>query len=186
MVNEKKELNLEFGSGPNVQSGYTGVDWKKYPGVEYVVDLETIMVRPDFKKMPFKDNSVDKIRIAHCMEHIDNPLQVIEEFNRILKPGGHLKIIVPYFAHPVSHTPLHKNYWGIQGSLLLFHNEYFETTVKWKNLKVTHTWGSTHPLRNAVNFLGQVCIDLFGYYIYERTLGGIFPIFELIFDMDKE
>ena len=74
----------------------------------------------------------------------------------------------------------------LQGSSLLFNNDYFETAAKWKNFKLSHTWGSTHPLRNAVNSLGQLCIKLFGYYIYERTLANFFPIFELIFDIDKQ
>lgn len=47
----------------------------------------------------FEDGSVDLIYAAHVLEHIPRPhiLTVLEEWRRVLKPGGMLRVSVPDF-----------------------------------------------------------------------------------------
>lgn len=39
--------------------------------------------------------SVDRVISYHALEHVENPVDVIREMKRVLKPGGKVKIIVP-------------------------------------------------------------------------------------------
>lgn len=43
----------------------------------------------------FPDKSFDVIYSAHCLEHIPNPDIALSQFQRLLRPGGHLFIYVP-------------------------------------------------------------------------------------------
>ena len=49
------------------------------------------------------------------MEHLDSPIDVMEELHRILKNGAALKVIVPYFRSPSAfHDPTHKTFYTIE------------------------------------------------------------------------
>lgn len=44
---------------------------------------------------PFPDSSVDAIVASHVIEHVANPIAVLREFERVLRPAGRLALIVP-------------------------------------------------------------------------------------------
>ncbi len=48
----------------------------------------------------FKDNSIDTIIMNDAMEHVDKPLEVLNECYRILKQGGKLFVNFPPYYHP--------------------------------------------------------------------------------------
>jgi SAM-dependent methyltransferase len=54
------------------------------------------MVRADATSLPFPDRSVDAVVILDVLEHLDNPLTVLAEVHRVLKPGGSLVASVPH------------------------------------------------------------------------------------------
>lgn len=63
----------------------------------------------------FADNSIDKIIMSHCLEHLDDTVMVMTEMYRILKPGGLLIIDVPHVASLQAFAdPTHKAYFTIQ------------------------------------------------------------------------
>lgn len=41
------------------------------------------------------DNSYDFVTSSHCLEHLHNPMEGIQNWFRILRPGGHLIITIP-------------------------------------------------------------------------------------------
>ena len=41
------------------------------------------------------DNSLDFIHSSHCLEHLENPSNALNNWLRILKPGGHIVCIIP-------------------------------------------------------------------------------------------
>lgn len=40
-------------------------------------------------------NSYDAVHSSHCLEHMHNPLSALKEWWEIIKPGGHLVVVVP-------------------------------------------------------------------------------------------
>ena len=49
----------------------------------------------DVEKLPFSDNSVDRLIATHILEHVYRPHEVIREWHRVLKPGGTMSILIP-------------------------------------------------------------------------------------------
>jgi ubiquinone/menaquinone biosynthesis C-methylase UbiE len=41
------------------------------------------------------DNYVDRIISNHALEHVDNPMLILRELYRVLKPGGKITIVLP-------------------------------------------------------------------------------------------
>lgn len=52
----------------------------------------------DGQRLPFADNSFDIAIASDVLEHIEDDGQTLEEWRRILRPGGKLLVFVP--AHP--------------------------------------------------------------------------------------
>lgn len=50
----------------------------------------------DGKTLPFKDNSEYYVYSSHCLEHINDYKQSIQEWYRVCKPKGHIIIVVPH------------------------------------------------------------------------------------------
>lgn len=75
------ELKIEFGAGGSRPQGW----------VTHDIDV------PIQGPLPYGDNSVDKIRAEHIIEHTDSVglIAFLESCYRILKPGGTLRICVP-------------------------------------------------------------------------------------------
>lgn len=47
------------------------------------------------EELPLVDSSVDRIVLAHSLEHSENPRETLNELWRVLSPSGRLVIIVP-------------------------------------------------------------------------------------------
>jgi predicted SAM-dependent methyltransferase len=90
VVIEKMKI-LDLGSGPWKYSGSISVDWNKEVNPDIVWDLN---VSP----YPFNDDEFDLVYASHCLEHLDNPVKIIEEIWRILRPNGMLILKVPHFS----------------------------------------------------------------------------------------
>jgi SAM-dependent methyltransferase len=55
------------------------------------------LARADACRLPFADGSFDVVLAADVIEHLDDDRQALEEFARVLRPGGHLILTVPAF-----------------------------------------------------------------------------------------
>jgi len=51
----------------------------------------------DTNKIPYEDNSVDVIHCYHVLEHLLFPKFFLKEAERVLKVGGYINIVVPYY-----------------------------------------------------------------------------------------
>jgi phosphatidylethanolamine/phosphatidyl-N-methylethanolamine N-methyltransferase len=47
------------------------------------------------EKLPFAGASVDRLVATHVLEHVYRPHEVLREWNRVLKPGGAMSILIP-------------------------------------------------------------------------------------------
>jgi SAM-dependent methyltransferase len=62
--------------------------------------------------LPFEDASFDTILCTEVLEHTREPWRVMAEFARLLRPGGHVVISVP-FIYPLHEKP--HDYWRFTG-----------------------------------------------------------------------
>lgn len=83
-------MKLNLGCGHDHKKGYVNCDVSKDVNPDKIVDLE--------KKLPFKNNSVEKIIIEHCLEHIKNFIPLMHELHRISKNDTEIKIKVPFYT----------------------------------------------------------------------------------------
>lgn len=102
-------MNLEIGGGTLLTVGFTNLDpvhgvgeWKRYA---------------QDTPWPTGDNTVDKLRASHVMEHIEagmnQRVKVMNEAHRVLKSGGTFEIIVPLLVgtwHAIA-DPTHVSFW---------------------------------------------------------------------------
>jgi SAM-dependent methyltransferase len=51
----------------------------------------------DGQALPFRDKSVDAILLMEVLEHVPNPLRLLRECSRVLRPGGHLCLTAPQY-----------------------------------------------------------------------------------------
>ena len=75
------KLFLNLGCGELPIKDCVNVDIKPMKHVDKVVDLSKL-------PWPWPDSSFDGIYMIHSLEHFINPLEIINECHRILKPGG--------------------------------------------------------------------------------------------------
>ncbi len=74
-------------------SSVTCIDWEsthgENPYLDKVVDLN--------EAIPFPDNSFDSVLLTDVIAHIYKPHDLFKEISRILRPGGHLLVMTPFF-----------------------------------------------------------------------------------------
>lgn len=95
-------LKLNLGSGRMQLAGYVAVDIdpKQHPDVV-----------ADVLHLPYEDDSVDEIFAAHILEHTARSDHALEEWLRVLRPGGVLYVCVPD-ANEIVRMWKHGMRWG--------------------------------------------------------------------------
>lgn len=112
---KEKPVRLHLGCGSIILPGFINIDALDLPGVDMVMDLSNL------KK--FKSNSVELIYGSHHLEHFPTAHipRLLEEYFRVLKPGGVIKVAVPdldaiaelYVKHEDWFTPPHNPWLGL-------------------------------------------------------------------------
>jgi len=98
-------MKLNIGCGADILSGWTNVDVIDQNGVDIVFDLNAI---PKLQ-LPIQDSSVKSILLSHVIEHLDRPLEIVQELWRIAENGCALVIRVPHGGHDEAWLdPTHK------------------------------------------------------------------------------
>ena len=67
--------------------------------IEYLKSKNINAYRGTVEKTPFKSDYMDIVIASEILEHVYNPLEVIKEIYRILKPKGRCYISVPYMRN---------------------------------------------------------------------------------------
>lgn len=82
---------LDVGCGLRKYPGAIGVDRNPASGADVLADLDRF-------PYPFRDNVFDEVRAVHVIEHVADVVRSIEEFHRLLKPGGRLYVVTPHYS----------------------------------------------------------------------------------------
>lgn len=83
-----KEVICEIGSGNRrLKSNVINLDLFDYAPVDIVCDIH---------RLPVKDSSLDKIFLIAVLEHIKNPITVLNECARVLKKNGKIFVDIPF------------------------------------------------------------------------------------------
>jgi len=90
-------MQLEIGPGEN-------------PCIEATDFLDLPGWNADLDEIPFQDDFFDVVHAYHILEHVHYPIDLLREIERVLKPGGHANIVVPYALADLAHGDLdHKH-----------------------------------------------------------------------------
>jgi len=81
---------LNLGCGPDYREGWVNYDLK--PIGDVCGDCE--------QGLPFQDGSFDFVLASHLFEHIHDLRGLKKEIRRIIKRGGTLVVITPYYLSP--------------------------------------------------------------------------------------
>ena len=116
-------MRLNVGCGRNILGDWLNLDITPLPGVDVVADLDNCRNAP----LPFANDSVDEFLLSHVIEHIREPLPLMQELHRIAKPGARLLLRVPHGASDDAYedpTHVHQYFHGSFG--------YFSQPYYWR------------------------------------------------------
>src|SRR5436190_21038031 len=86
-----RSQTLDVGCGINKYPGAIGIDRNPSTSADVLCDLDRI-------PYPFADNSFDQLRAIHVIEHVSNVIRSMEEFHRIVRSGGIVRIETPHYT----------------------------------------------------------------------------------------
>jgi SAM-dependent methyltransferase len=87
------------------------VDSFALPGVDIVADLDRCRDTP----LPFPDDAADEFLLAHVIEHLADPLGLMQELHRVARPGATATIRCPYGASDdADEDPTHRRRMFLQ------------------------------------------------------------------------
>ncbi len=58
-------------------------------------------LQADLARLPLRDGGLEAIWASHCLEHFENPLGVLREWRRVLRPRGLLALAVPPYKSQI-------------------------------------------------------------------------------------
>lgn len=108
--NKKLESILEVGAGTGHHFMYLKKKPLKYTlsdasdamleiaEKKYQTEINSGLIELDKQnatKLTYTDNSFDRLIATHVLEHILSPVDALEEWNRVVKPGGIISISLP-------------------------------------------------------------------------------------------
>lgn len=85
------QLVLDVGCGRNKFRGAIGIDSNPLTHADVIANLDQF-------PFPFRDNSFREIRAIHVIEHLADVIGTMEEFHRMLEPGGQVVIVTPHYT----------------------------------------------------------------------------------------
>jgi SAM-dependent methyltransferase len=124
---------------------YETQDFCQYEG-ELVKYLQPIDHVGDITRIPLPDQCLDAILCSEVFEHVPDPMAVVQEFARLLKPGGKLLLTTPLG------TWLHMEPYHYYGGFTPY---WFEYWLPRHGLQVESICSQGGPGRAAATNLGH-------------------------------
>lgn len=121
-----KILDFGCGTGPYRAALTAATD---YIGLEYDSPDNRVNKRADIyydgQTIPLEDASLDGVLSTQTLEHVPNPERIVGEWARVLRPGGHLLLTVP-FIWPEHEMPYDFQRYTANGLRALLEKSGFE------------------------------------------------------------
>lgn len=101
---------LEVGAGSGHHLPYVSNDFQRYvmtDGSEEMLNIarkkfcvevssdSLVLEKQDATSLSYPDDSFDRLIATHVLEHLPNPVSVLREWNRVVRPGGIISIVLP-------------------------------------------------------------------------------------------
>lgn len=87
-------------------------------------------------RLPFDKESLSEIWALHFLEHVNDPVAVLLDCQRVLQPGGVMHIVVPYGScHMAIQDITHQHFFNEDTWKTLFRNPYYHPAgieVEWE------------------------------------------------------
>jgi SAM-dependent methyltransferase len=97
---------LDVGCGSAKAPGAVGLDISPETQADIVHDLNVF-------PYPIEDSSFDQVLMQDVLEHVREPIRVLDELHRVLRPGGRLKLRTPHFSSLLAYSdPTHQHYFS--------------------------------------------------------------------------
>jgi len=97
---------LDVGCGNSKIPGAIGIDIAGGTQADIVHDLNKL-------PWPLEDNSFDIVRLWSVLEHLDDVVAILQEVQRVARPGGLVIVGVPHFSSANAYTdPTHRHYFS--------------------------------------------------------------------------
>lgn len=172
---------LDLGCGKKKRPGSIGVDYSDRHDADVIHDL-------NFFPYPFEANSFDQVYLDNVLEHLDNPMRVMEEVHRITKKGGKVIVIAPYFRSVWAFIdPTHKTFFTVDSfayydpdHLICQRYDYVSTRFKVDRIVFNETL-------NDRKWIKRLMIKLANKYPnrYEIYLSHLYPLDEITYYITK-
>jgi len=95
---------LDVGCGIHKQPGAIGIDRNPASRADVLADLDRF-------PYPFADSSFDRLTAIHVIEHVSDVIRTMEEFHRLVRNGGTVRIETPHYTDFSSFCdPTHKSH----------------------------------------------------------------------------
>ena len=180
MSNSDEPVMLDLGCGNKKRPGTIGVDYNSRVDGDINHDLNCL-------PYPFDTGTVDKVYIDNCLEHLHEPLRVMEEVHRLLRSGGEVQVIVPYFRSPSAfHDPTHKTFYTVESF-----SYYDPDHVICKRYDYTKAYFKVEKIvfheHLKSGFVKRILVALANKWPsrYENMLSSILPLHEVSFYLRK-
>ena len=124
---------LDVGCGIRKYPGSIGIDRNLSSKADLICDL-------DHFPYPFADGSFDQLRAIHVIEHVADVIKTMEEFHRLVRPGGRVRIETPHYTDFSSFCdPTHRSHLN-SFSFRYFGEDHagfgYYTAVKFREISV--------------------------------------------------
>jgi len=182
MSNDQK-VRLDLGCGKKKRAGSIGVDWSDRHDADVIHDLNVF-------PYPFADNEIDEIFLDNVLEHLDDPMRVMQEIHRISKVNGSVKIIVPYFRSVWAFIdPTHKTFFTVDSfayydpsHIICQRYDYVDTRFKVNKIVFNETLPTS-----KIHWIKKLVVKIANKWPnkYETYLSHFFPLDDITYYLRK-
>ena len=123
---------LDVGCGANKWPGAVGLDISSDTDADVVHDLNEV-------PYPFEDDSFDQVLMQDVLEHVRDPIRVMDELHRLCRPGGRIQLRTPHFSSMLAYSdPTHTHYFSAEAIRTLAEPRFSHyTAVRMRVVHVT-------------------------------------------------